>query len=353
MREVKIRAEEEGQRFDRYLGKYLPLAPKSFFYKMMRKKNITLNGKKATGNEKIQAGDVVKLFLADETIDKFQKGDAIKDKIVPEAERQIRSGQNGQKSERRKGTTTQLQIVYEDEDVLVINKAAGVLSQKADKEDVSLVELINDYLGTSQGQSTFKAGICNRLDRNTTGLVVAGKSIKGLQWMNLLFRDRSLKKYYLACVHGRITRKQELQGYLWKDQKTNIVKIYREKRKDAHRIVTAYEPLQHAVFEGEEYTLLKVHLITGKSHQIRAHLASIGHPIVGDSKYASREVFAQDKKHFSVKYQLLHAWCLELPGGDSQFGDAKLPEKYHHRQWKATPSREFCGAIEKMGIKIQ
>ena len=197
MRVLKVSAQEEGQRLDRMLAKYMQLAPRSFFYKMLRKKNIKLNGKKADGSEKVTAGDEITLYLADETVESFRK-------------------QTPQKAQSTKNTgrkSMNIPVIYEDQDILVLNKPVGVLSQKADRDDYSLVEWLEDYLGKDTAQ-TFRPGICNRLDRNTSGLVVAGKSIHGLQWMNRLFRERNLKKYYLCLVHGAVKGEKKLHGFL-------------------------------------------------------------------------------------------------------------------------------------------
>ena len=273
MRVLKVSAQEEGQRLDRMLAKYMQLAPRSFFYKMLRKKNIKLNGKKADGSEKVAVGDEITLYLADETIESFRK-------------------QTPQKAQSTKNTgrkSMKIPVVYEDQNILVLNKPVGVLSQKADRNDYSLVEWLEDYLGQDSTQ-TFRPGICNRLDRNTSGLVVAGKSIHGLQWMNRLFKERTLKKYYLCLVHGVVKGEKKLHGYLKKDQKKNIVTVIRSPENGTVEIETQYQPLQVVFWEGEPYTLLKIHLITGKSHQIRAHLASIGYPAVGDTKYGRKGV---------------------------------------------------------------
>ena len=281
MREISITSVDEGQRLDKYLAKFMPEAPKSFFYKMMRKKNIVLNGKKAAGMEKLAAGDVVKLFLADDTIDKFRG--------IAGAEKQYISKADTTSKKQR----VKLDIIFEDEDILVVNKPVDMLSQKADKNDISLVEHITWYLESQKDNEDkafqgFKPGICNRLDRNTSGLIVAGKSIKGLQSMNELFRERKLKKYYLCIVKGKITKFKRIDGYLTKNENHNTVTISDKMSEGAHRIITEYEPLGQGMFQDGYYTLLKVHLVTGKSHQIRAHLKSIGHPIIGDSKYGSR-----------------------------------------------------------------
>lgn len=326
MQSVIITAQEAGQRLDKFLTKYMSEATKSFFYKMMRKKNITLNGKKAAGMEKLQAGDEIKLFLSDETIAKFRG--------------------LTQNAESEKVYQTNLDIVYEDEDVLVINKPMGMLSQKADKRDVSLVEYITDYVMTKEEQraSTFRPGICNRLDRNTTGLVVSGKTITSLQYLNQLFRDRDLQKYYLCIVKGRIGQKAQIDGYLVKDEKQNHVSVQKKESEGAARIITAYEPLDYSVYQGQTYTLLKVHLVTGKSHQIRAHLQSIGHPLVGDVKYGEKDMCRLFQKEFGLNYQLLHAWklCMDTP--------AYLPEQYHNAIWTAKLPAKFREVMCHMGF---
>ena len=299
MKEIIITDKEAGQRFDKYLGKYLEKAGKSFVYKMLRKKNITLNGKKAEGSERLNEGDVIKLFLADETIEKFASNieeTAAVMKPVAEAE------------------TEELNIIYEDDKVLLINKPAGMLSQKARPEDITLVEHIIAYLLKSGSLTTeqmkgFRPGICNRLDRNTSGIIVAGKSLEGLQVMGELFKDRSLDKYYYCIVKGAVEKKEQIEGYLYKNHSHNKVTISKEPQEGSEYIKTQYEPVKKT----DEYTLLKVKLITGKSHQIRAHLHSIGHPIIGDGKYGDVRVNKFFKKNYKLKHQLLHAAELHFP----------------------------------------
>lgn len=289
MQEIIVTANEAGQRFDKLLAKYLNEAPKSFLYKMLRKKNIVLNGKKATGNEKLVLGDCVQLYLSDETIEKFSK---------VEFQR----------------TKQSLSVLYEDENILLVNKPAGMLSQKAEAKDESLVEHIITYLLES-GQLAeaelrkFKPSICNRLDRNTSGLVVAGKSLAGLQKMGELFKERSLKKYYRCLVSGEIQEKQYIKGFLKKDETTNKVTISNVETKDSLPIETEYEPL----WTNGKCTLVEVYLITGRTHQIRAHLASQNHPIIGDYKYGNRKINDLYKKKYKVESQLLHAYRLEFP----------------------------------------
>ena len=289
MQEIIVTANEAGQRFDKLLVKYLNEAPKSFIYKMLRKKNIVLNGKKATGNEKLAVGDRVKLFLADETIEKFSKTEMILTNVV-------------------------LDVLYEDDHVVMINKPVGMLSQKAEARDESLVEHLISYLLCS-GQMTqeelksFRPSICNRLDRNTSGLVVAGKSLLGLQQMGQLFKDRSMNKYYRCLVAGNVVEKKYIKGYLTKDERTNKVCIISSMQDGAVPIETEYEP----IWGNGAVTLLEVHLITGRTHQIRAHLASIELPIIGDYKYGNRSINEAYKKKYGLESQLLHAYRVEMP----------------------------------------
>lgn len=289
MQEIIVSANEAGQRFDKLLAKYLNEAPKSFLYKMLRKKNIVLNGKKATGNEMLTVGDSIKLFLADETIEKFSKVEI-------------------------QHTNKKLDIIYEDENIILINKPVGMLSQKAAANDESLVEHLISYMLESKQLTEaelrkFKPSICNRLDRNTSGLVVAGKSLIGLQKMGELFKDRNLKKYYRCLVAGEVKTKQYIKGYLLKDEATNKVTISEKAFGEALPIETEYEP----IWSNGKITLLEVHLITGRTHQIRAHLASCSHPILGDYKYGNKRVNDRFKERYKLESQLLHAYRLELP----------------------------------------
>ncbi len=290
MQQINVSGNEAGQRLDKLLGKYLSEAPKSFVYKMLRKKNITLNGKKASGNEKLNVGDVIKLFLADDTIDKFSKKTTFS------------------------CTNVTLDIIYEDKDILLINKPVGMLSQKASNKDVSVVEHLISYLISSkqiteEEMATFKPSVCNRLDRNTSGLIAAGKTLVGLQELSRMFKDRSLSKYYLTIVCGKIDKPSRIKGYLQKNERTNKVVVSAISNEDASPIETEYRPLKI----GTDCTLLEVHLITGKTHQIRAHLSSIGHPILGDFKYGNEKINSILKQKYGLKHQLLHAYKVVFP----------------------------------------
>lgn len=375
MREVIISEREEGQRLDRYLEKYMPDAPKSFFYKMMRKKNIVLNGKKVSGSERIQTGDQIKLFLADETIEGFRSGKKAREvdlgaqhlsqakgptngaqhlsqakrptngaRQMPQAKRLEKGARQG-KIELQQGhydrNLPPLQIVYEDAQFLVVNKPVGVLSQKADRNDRSIVEQITDYLADNAADDTFRPGICNRLDRNTSGLIVAGKTVRALQDMNKRFKERTICKYYLCVVHGSVSKKQYLKGYLEKDSRTNKVTVRQQPGPNSVPIATEYLPLQQGMYQGESFTLLPVHLITGKSHQIRAHLASIGHPLVGDVKYSTKRASAFDREQLHQRVQLLHAWQLIFTAHGKEY------------VWKAELPDNFAQVLRRFGMEIK
>ena len=216
MKQFTISPNESGQRFDKYLKKLLSNASGSFVYKMLRKKNITLNDRKADGTEKLNAGDLVKLFLSDETFEKFSGKDETNSGYM-----KLKSIDSGR-----------LQVVYEDDDVIIINKPSGMLSQKAVPEDISANEYILSYLirkgALSEEQfKTFKPSICNRLDRNTSGLLIAGKTLKGLQTMAEALKKRTVQKYYRCIVKGELREKTHLKGYLSKDeQKKALRRLY-------------------------------------------------------------------------------------------------------------------------------
>jgi 23S rRNA pseudouridine955/2504/2580 synthase len=288
MREIVINKNEAGQRFDKFLFKYLKDAPAGFVYKMLRKKNIVLNNKKSTGREKLAENDVVKIFMSEDTINKFIGDVKV---ILPEP--------------------VELEIVYEDDNFLFVNKPAGMLTQKAEPKDVSLNEYLLSYLVNSNQINlnqlkTFKPSVCNRLDRNTSGLVTCGKTLSGTQFLAECFKTRALDKYYYAIVKGKINNPSGISGYLIKDQKTNKVTV--SNQNIGEYIETEFEPIN----TNGELTLLKVHLITGKTHQIRAHLASINHPIIGDYKYGDKKINDFYKKRYNISSQMLHAYMIKF-----------------------------------------
>lgn len=279
MKEIKITNNEEGQRLDRFLKKYLNKANQSFIQKMIRKKNIKINNIKSEPETLLKKDDLVQLYLSDETIEKF----------------------------REKKTLTQTEIhfktIYEDDNILVVNKPIGLSSQPDETSTRNLVDEIKMYLDAKEENIsfTFKPAVCNRLDKNTSGLVIAAKNYDALKQTNKAIRERNIRKFYMAKVHGIISKDLELKDYLIKNDDKNMVKIVKEETENAKQVITYAHPLRT---EGN-FTWLEIEIETGRAHQIRAHLASIGHPIVGDKKYGKKD---------SERYQLLHAYKLVLDG---------------------------------------
>ncbi len=299
---------ESGQRLDKLLMKVLNKAPSSFVYKMLRKKNITLNGKKADGSEKTVAGDEIKLFLSDETLAGFSDRDFSKEVSAGRSDAAIAPKDAADNS--IPPLKPEL-IVYEDEDIIVVNKPLGVLSQKAAPTDISINETIVEYLkGKGIGvNEAFTPGVCNRIDRNTSGLIIAGKSMAGLQDMAELLKSHEVEKYYLCIVWGHMFRPKHIKAYFLKDTEKNKVCISEVAKEGYEEIEAEYIPILNSIdCPLGDFALLAVKLITGKPHQIRAHLGSLNHPLVGDSKYGYRNITG-----INAKYQQLHSFMLVFP----------------------------------------
>ncbi len=332
MQQIMIGEREAGQRLDKFLHRHLKEAPNSLLFKMMRKKNITLNGKRANGAEKLQTGDTVELFFADETYAKFCGNSLAEDspegKLLEAGKQAFRQFRN-------------ITVLYENDHVIFLNKPAGILSQKSKADDLSVNEWLIGYLAQKgeadkAGLVQFRPSVCNRLDRNTSGIVICGKSLYGSQIMSRMLKDRSLHKYYRLYVEGCMEKGQRIEGYLKKDTKSNIVTISEEEQPDRVRIVTEYRPIawqDHG--ERDRTTLVEVELITGKTHQIRAHLSSIGYPLVGDAKYGNPELNRIRRKKYGINHQLLHAYRIEFPVMEGKLSDlsqkvitSSLPELF-------------------------
>lgn len=319
MIKVKVGERDAGQRLDKYLRKYLAQAPSSFLYKMLRKKNITLNEKKASGNEILRAEDEVEMYLSDDTVLKF--GGAI-----PGGEKGSRFAQESRRFLQYKEAYEaygELEIVYENDRVLVVNKPAGMLTQKATPSDCSLNEWLIGYL-LSKGEAdehtlhTFKPSVCNRLDRNTSGLVLCGKTLAGSQKISALLKERTLRKFYSLYVKGVVEQGTQIEGRLKKDGETNKVELCRDDSDaEAVEVKTVYKPIKNY----RNMTLLEAELITGKTHQIRIHLASVGHPVIGDYKYGYLELNDRYKKKYAIRSQMLHAIRLEFPKMEGEWAD--------------------------------
>lgn len=334
MQTVTVGTNQAGQRFDKFLHKCLPEAGSGFLYKMLRKKNITLNGKKADGKEMLAVGDEVNFFFSDETYAKFSGTTAASATVSANTADSHASASNLNTKQLHANSSAStavteylraykslrgIEVIYEDDNVVMLNKPVGVLTQKAKAEDLSLNEWLIGYLLekdaiTETELRTFHPSVCNRLDRNTSGLVLCGKSLPGSQTLSRVIKERTIRKFYHTICIGEITKDAVIDGYLCKDVKTNKVTVLHElprsltgtkgtRESDYSPIRTAYHPL--AIANG--YTLLEVELITGKTHQIRSHLASIGHPIIGDGKYGNRKKNQFFRETYGLQNQLLHA----------------------------------------------
>ena len=293
MKQIQIDRNEHDQRIDRFLKKYFANANMSFIYKMLRKKRIKLNGAKAQPEDIIVEGDTIELYLSDETIEKFIK-----------EEREIRH-------------TSNLKMIYEDEFIALIDKPKGILSH-ASKDDYTERNIVDEFVAHLNAtgeyiprlEKTFTPSICNRLDRNTSGIIIGAKTYMSLKEINRAIKERSIEKYYKCIVKGSIKKDQRLEGYLSKDEKNNKVRISSGDSEQAKDIITDIKVLKQT----REYSLLEINLITGRTHQIRAHLASIGHPVIGDTKYGDSVLNKRFKEDYNLNSQFLHAYRIVFNG---------------------------------------
>lgn len=301
----EITTAHEGQRLNKYLMRKLPKAQSSFVYRMLRKKNITLNKKKASGSELLKAGDLVTLFLSDETIAKF--GENIQDRNASgSGEQYLRAYHRLDSRIGAKG------ILFENEHVLAVVKPVGVLSQKAQADDLSMNEwligcLIEKGDVTVQSLAEFRPSVCNRLDRNTGGILLCAKTLQGARALTQVIRDRSMRKFYRAVVAGRLEGEGVIEGILTKDRTRNKVSF--EQTNGADKAANS-RTLYKSVYAGSRYSLVEMELVTGRTHQLRSHLAYTGHPIAGDAKYGDRCANDDLRERFGVRGQLL--WCCRV-----------------------------------------
>ena len=314
MKERTIEKGEEGQRLDKYIKRTLSFAPNSFVYKMLRKKNITLNGKKADGSEITALGDRVTFFLSEETFDKFSRGSAGAQEEKDRDREDKKALEELLAAGKKAGS---LEVLYEDEDVLLCVKPAGILSQKARPEDVSVNEWLLGYLlekaaaplALYRSFRAFRPAVCNRLDRNTGGILICAKTLTGSRTMTGLIRDRKIRKFYRLVVLGKLEKEGIIEGWISKDAASNKVTFSREKMADADFSRTLYRPIR----QGNGLTLVEAELVTGRSHQLRVQFASLGFPIAGDPKYGDREKMRALMDRFHIRRQLLYCCRLEFP----------------------------------------
>ena len=301
MKAFTIGKNDAGQRLDRFITKAAPHLPLSMLYKGIRTKNIKVNRKRATIDMRLCEGDLVELYLKDELLTPGEKYYDF-----------MRAGK-------------QLQVIYEDGQILLAHKPEGLLSHGDETEySDTLIGRIQRYLFEKgefdpEAEHSFTPALANRIDRNTGGIVIAAKTAEALRILNQKIKDRELEKYYLCLVHGTPKPKEALlTGYLKKDTKKNMVTVFSQPTQGALTIKTEYKVLASK----GGISLLEIHLLTGRTHQIRAHMHSIGHPLVGEGKYGKN---AADKKR-GFKHQALysykltfafttHAGCLEYLKG--------------------------------------
>ena len=285
MKEITIGANDAGQRLDRFLSKAVPLLPASLAQKYIRLKRIKLNGGRAQRDSRLQSGDLLQLYINDEFFDKPREDNAFLTVAVPK-----------------------LQIVYEDEHILLADKRPGLAVHPHDGAEYgkTLIDHIQAYLYQKREwrpreENSFTPALCNRIDRNTGGIVIAAKTADALRILNQKIKDRELDKRYLAVVEGTPKPKEgSLKGYLFKDAKKNRVFVTDSPQPGSKSCQTNYKVLASK----NGLSLVECELITGRTHQIRAQFAHAGHPLLGDGKYGKLD------KRCDRNYQALYSYKL-------------------------------------------
>ena len=302
MKELTISANDSGQRLDRFLSKAVPLLPASLAQKYIRIKRITLNGGRADRDTRLNTGDVLQLYINDEFFDKPREDNAYLTVATPK-----------------------LNIVYEDEHIILVDKRPGLAVHPHDGAEYgrTLIDHIHAYLyqkreWSPRGENSFAPALCIRIDRNTGGIVIAAKTAEALRVMNQKIKDREMDKRYLAIVEGTPKPpKGSLKGYLFKDAKKNRVFVSDKPQPGAKSCQTNYVTLSSQ----KGLSLVECELITGRTHQIRAQFAHAGHPLLGDGKYGKLD------KRFDRTYQALYSYkltfCFETEAGALEYLNGK------------------------------
>lgn len=328
MRQIIVTGNEAGTKLFAFLCRKLPKAPGSILHKSIRNKNIVVNHRKAAEKDVLKEGDCVEIYFSEETFEKFSDSENKKKYIDS-----FKVGQPAQKNENLYSSGNSFvnsiavsDILYEDEDILAVNKAAGILSQKAKADDVSLNEMIIAYLLksnqiTESELMSFRPSVQNRLDRNTSGIVLFGKTQRGMQYLSRLLRDRTCHKYYQAVVAGRLSVSGDMTAYLIKDKGSNTVSVSKKEVAGSSKIITGVTEKEY--YPDKNLSLVELELKTGKPHQLRAFLAYLKNPILGDPKYGNERI----NKAFRKKRQLLHAYRVILPDKNLEIV-SDLPEDF-------------------------
>ena len=288
MREFTIGKNDAGQRLDRWLGKTLPLLPAPLAQKYIRLKRVKVNGKGSQRDVRLQVGDLLQLYINDEFFDQPREDNAFLAVFKPK-----------------------LDIVYEDENLMLLNKRPGLLCHADEHEKVNtLITHIQAYLyqkkeWNPRDEHSFTPALCNRIDRNTGGIVMAAKNAETLRILNQKIKDREIAKFYLAIIHGKMTPPQgKLEGFLLKDESRAQVKVFHKPVPGGKSAATLYKTLK----ANRGLSLVECELLTGRTHQIRAQFAAAGHPLLGDGKYG-RE---RDNKQYGRSFQALYSYKLEF-----------------------------------------
>ena len=318
MREFVINNSEIGQTLEKYVFKMLKTAPMSFIYKLFRKKDIKVNGHHQDKKYRLETNDVVAIYISEQQFDEFLK----EKELVP-------------------NTKIKDWIIYEDGNVLFVNKPKGLLVQKSSPHDESLDQYVVEYLmATSQydpnKEKGFVPGPAHRLDRNTSGLVVFGKNHESLTLLFDLFKNHDLiNKHYLALVVGQVEKEKDtIDAPLLKDEESNTVRV----AKNGKTAKTVYKLLK----KYNDYSLLDVTLLTGRTHQIRVHMAYINHPIVGDSKYGNFDANRIFKQKYGFSSQFLHAYKMG-------FGDLPAPlANLSRKEFTAEPREDIMNILNEL-----
>ena len=287
MKEFPITQNDAGQRLDRFLSKAVPLLPESLMQKYIRLKRIKLGGKRVERNTRLNVGDVLQLYINDEFFERPTEENAW-----------------------LKIATPRLDIVYEDENILLVDKKPGLAVHPHDGAEYgkTLIDHIQAYLYAKREwrpreENSFTPALCNRIDRNTGGIVIAAKNAEALRILNQKIKDREIDKRYLCIVHGTPKPPEgRLEGYLFKDAKENRVYITKKMQPGAKTAVTFYRTLQSK----NGLSLVECELLTGRTHQIRAQMAAAGWPLLGDGKYGKLD------KRYDRKYQALYSYKLRF-----------------------------------------